>query len=325
MAIGDKRSKGLFIIAVFTIILIGGVYYTNKFLPVAPKKFIFPNHLLFSWLKDNAGIWRFYGGGTAHIDFNFPTHYKILGIEGYDTLRLRRYAELLAASFTGVVPQSYLRSDGVVPNEENGKRKRLFELLGVRYLLDKEDNPKTGSDWHYERFAGDNVHGIWQAGKFQVYERSPVLPRYFLTTKYIVAENDAEIIEKIYDDNFRLETLILEREPEINIIDVSSSLTIPKLLKYDPNQVIFETDVDYNSLLFLSDSYDDDWHVYINNQKVPLLRAHYALRAVAIPAGRHLVSFRYNPMSFKLGMSVSIISIGSLMITSFYYWRRKEF
>src|SRR3989344_2845976 len=93
-------AKVLVVIGIFTLTLVGGVYYTNKFLPTAPKKFIFPDHPLFYWLNNNAGIDRFYGGGTAHIDFNFPTHYKIYTVEGYDTLRLKRYAELLASSFT---------------------------------------------------------------------------------------------------------------------------------------------------------------------------------------------------------------------------------
>ena len=318
-------AKTLIIIGIFTVTLVGGVYYSNKFLPVAPKKYIFPEHLLFNWLVDNAQIDRFYGQGTAHIDFNFPTYYRVYGAEGYDTLRYERYAQLLASSFSGQIPKSYLRSDGVFPNEENGYRKRLFELLGVKYLLDKEDDPKTGQDWHFERFPNDNLEGFWQTGKFQVYKRSPVLPRIFLTTKYQVITSDQEIISKIYDPKFDLKTLILERNPPIEISDEGSKIDIPQILKYEPNEVEIKSNANYNSILFLSDVFDLDWHVFVDNQQTTLLRAHYALRSVAVPKGEHIVSFRYQPRSFYQGLAVSTISIIGLLILSIYFTIKRKF
>ncbi len=325
MKLKKEIFKYIYILGIFTMVLMGGIYYTNKFLPVAPKKFIFPDHPLFYWLKNNAGIDRFYGGGTAHIDFNFPTHYQVYAVEGYDTLRYSRYAELLASSFSGQVPETYLRSDAVVPNEENGYRRRLFDLLGVKYLLDKEDNPKTGLDWHYERFPNDKVSGFWQYDKFQVYLRETALPRIFMTTKYHVAKNDQEIINKIYDSNFNLETLILEQEPPIQITDLASEITVPKVLNYEPNKIVIDFESDYNSLLFISDTYDPDWQVTIDGRKTPLLRAHYALRGVAVPSGFHSVRFNYEPKSFKMGSAVSLASIGGLLIGSLIFWRKKEF
>lgn len=313
------------ILGIFTTILVGGVYYSNKFLPVAPKKFIFPDHLVFKWLQDNLKLNRFYGGGTAHIDFNFPTHYEVFGAEGYDTLRLERYAQLLASSFTGSVPASYLRSDGVFPNEENGKRKRLFEILGVSHLLDKEDNPRTGADWHFERFSGDNVQGLYQLGKFQFYKRQPTLPRIFLTTKYAVAQDDGQIIQKIYDPNFDLKTLILEKEPPLAIPDYAADIVSPEVVKYRPNEVTIKTNVEYNSLLYLSDAYDPDWNVYIDSQKAELLRAHYAMRAVAVPAGDHRIVFRYEPKSFYQGAFVSLSSITALLVLSVYFAKKRKF
>lgn len=323
--LSDRLAKSLFLAGIFTILLVGGVYYTNKFLPVAPKKFIFPDHLIFEWIQQNAGLNRFYGGGTAHIDYNFPTHYQVFGVEGYDSLRFKRYAELLASSYTGEIPSSYLRSDAVLPETENGYRRRLFELLAVKYLLDKEDNPKTGADWHYERFPKDQVTGFWQDGKFQVYTREPVLPRAFLTTKYLVAQNDQEIIEKIYDPNFNLQTLILEEKPPIEIQDSLNEIVLPQLIKYQPNEVTFTTSLDANSLLFLSDVYDSDWHVTIDRQETKLLRANFALRSVAVPAGSHTVTFKYQPKSFYLGAAVSLVSLIIILSLSLDRIKQKKF
>lgn len=320
-----KSGYTIAVFGIFFVTLLGGLYYSNKFLPVAPKSFIYPDHPLFYWLKHSAGLDRFYGGGTAHIDFNFPTHYRVYGAEGYDTLRLGRYAELMASSFSGSVPKTYLRSDGVFPTEENGYRKRLFELLGVKYLLDKEDNPKTGSDWHYERFPNDKVEGFWQYDKFQVYRRVPVLPRVFQTTKYYVAKNDSDIISKIYDPSYDLQRVILETPPNLEISESNEDIIIPKVEKYDPGQVIVSTNSNKNTILFISDAYDKDWNVYIDGKKSQIARADYALRAAGVPGGNHRLVFKYQPKSFELGIWITLSSIVGFVIVSVYFIKKKKF
>ncbi|MDP2632904.1 MAG: YfhO family protein [Candidatus Curtissbacteria bacterium] len=323
--LGSKLAKTIVILGIFTVFLLGGVYYSNKFLPVAPKKFIFPNHLIFNWLLENAGIDRFYGAGTAHIDFSFPIVYEVYGSEGYDTLRYERYAELLASSFTGHVPETYLRSDAVFPTDENGYRKRLLDLLGVKYFLDKNDEPKSDADWHYERFDKDQVFGIWQQGKFQVYQRRTVLPRVFLSSNYIVASNDNEIIDKIYDEKFDLKTLILEKEPSIKIENSESGIILPEIISYESGEVSIKTASDTNALLFLSDVYDKDWNVTTDGQKSELLRTDYALRSVAVPGGEHIITFKYQPRSFKQGAIITSVSLFALSLLSIYWVKKKKF
>lgn len=321
----NKKGKTIAVGAIFSLTLLGGVYFSNKFLPVSPKEFIFPDHIIFNWLKNNAGLYRFHGSGTAHIDFNFPTHYQIYGAEGYDTLRFQRYAELLASGFNGKVPSSYLRSDAVFAEVENGYRKRLFELLGVKYLLDKEDNPRNASDWHYERFPNDKVKGIWQEGKFQVYERESVLPRVFLTTQYKVVKSDEEKISLIYNPDFDLRTLILDEEPPIKIENNSREITIPKIIKYDASEASFETGSTENSLLFLSDVYSKDIVATVDGLKTPVLQTHYALRSVAVQAGKHVVTFRYIPRSFYFGLYVSSSALILLTFIALFTLKNKKF
>ncbi len=315
--------KQAFIYGIFAITMLGGVYYTNKFLPTSPKSFIFPDHPIFSWLQDNAGINRFYGGGTAHIDFNFPTHYKVYGAEGYDTLRIERYSQLLASAATGKVPKTYLRSDGVFPTEENGFRKRLFDLLGVKYLLDKEDSPKNAADFHYERFSNDKVKGIWQQDKFQVFQRETVIPRIFQTTRYLVA-SDEEIINKIYDPQFDLRTLLLESQPPLDIQSSDQSAVEPEIIKYSPGEIIIKTKLDQNSLLFVSDAHDPNWHVKIDGQTTPLLRAHYAFLSAAVPKGEHTVEFYYQSKSFKTGVHITMASLVMLIILGVYTAKKQK-
>ena len=323
--LSSSIAKSLAILGILIVLLTGGVYYSNKFLPVSPKKFFFPDHPIFSWLEENGGIDRFYGQGVAHIDYSFPIHYGVYGAEGYDTVRYQRYAELLASSYNGQVPQTYPRSEAVFPSEENGYRRRLFDLLGIKYLLNKVDDPKNNADWHYEVFDKDQTEGIWQNGKFQIYQRKTVIPRIFLTTNYVVAANDTEIIDKIYDQNFNLKTLVLEKEPNIKIENDNQEITIPDLLNYQPQEISIKTAKDNNSLLFISDVYDKDWAVKVDDKDAELLRADYALRSVAVPQGQHEVTFKYRQKSFEKGVLITGASIITLLLVCLFWIKTKKF
>jgi hypothetical protein len=315
----------LFVVIIFVLTIGGGVYFSNKYLPSAPVKFIFPQHKIFTYLQENAGINRIEGFDTASIDRNFPAVYHLYTPEGYDTLRFARYAELIAASDTGSAPQVYSRSDATLPTKENEYRMRIMDLLGVKYIVDKEDNPKTGKDWHYERFTPDKLHGIWQNGRFQVYERETVLPRYFLTNDYLVEKNDKEIIKKIYNKSYPLKKVILEQFPTLQI-NSNEKLTYDiHLEKYDSNEVVFKVKTSGNAILFLSDSFDSDWQVFVNGKKSKILRADYALRAVEIPKGTARVRFVYTPKSFTVGLTVTMVTIVGLIISAGIAYKKKSF
>ena len=303
------RTKLLkpFIIFCLIITLASFLYSTNKILPFSKKQFFFPDHPVLDFLKSDKELSRFYGIDTAMFATNFASYYRIYSPEGYGVLRLKRYAELIAASKNGEVPNEYERADAVFPALENGYRKRAFDLLGVKYFLDKNDMEEKEWNPEPERFPQDKVELMWQQGKFKIYKRLDAIPRYFQTTNYHI-ETEKEIIRKIYDKNFDLKTLLLEDSPNIPI-ESESNFAVPQLVEYSPNLVKFKTETPYSSLLFISDSYEKGWKAFIDNNKAPILRADYAFRSVAVPEGSHEVVLKYEPKLFSIGILTSFLTL----------------
>jgi hypothetical protein len=66
--------------------------------------------------------------------------------------------------------------------------------------------------------------------------------------------------------------------------------------------------------LILLDSAYPGWTASLDGRSVPWLPANENFRAVAIPAGRHLVTFRYQPASVLVGTIVTVISVISLIV-----------
>lgn len=62
-------------------------------------------------------------------------------------------------------------------------------------------------------------------------------------------------------------------------------------------------------ILFLSDNFYPGWTATIDDQPTPIYRANYTFRAVVVPAGKHEVKFIYQPLSVKLGLIISAVSL----------------
>ena len=67
-------------------------------------------------------------------------------------------------------------------------------------------------------------------------------------------------------------------------------------------------------MLFLSDNYYPGWKAYVDNKEVKIYRANYTFRSIYLPKGDHIITFEYDPMSFKIGYIITLLSVIALII-----------
>lgn len=306
-----RRFLKLFAGGLILIAVVETTYFFNKFQPFTPEKFVFPNHPVFEFLKNQPGENRFFGSGTAYVDTNFATYYRVFAPDGYDSLYVRRYGELIASAVNGRIPEILPRSDARLESGNSFYENRLLDLLGVRFVLDKDDNYKKDWEPDNSKFPPDRYRLVWQLTKWKVYERKTALPRVFLAGNYVVRQGKA-ILNTLYDPKFNLSnTLILEKDPDRRIFSGSGSA---RIVHFSPDRVVVETQSDKPKLLFFSDTYFSGWGATVNGVKTPILRADYTFRAVPVGAGRQMVVFTYNPLSFRLGLLVSSLTFLGVLI-----------
>jgi len=306
----NKCLLSLSSLGIICLVFLNLFYSLQKYNPFSPQKFFFPDHPVLNFLKSKSETPdRFYGVETAHFGDNFASYYQLYAAEGYDALRISRYAELIAAVQTGQVPKEYLRSDALFPKEDSENRRKIFNLLGIKYLLDKDDAATKNWEPQPWKFPEDRYQLIWQKGKWKVYENLEALPRSFLVNNYLVLKNDEEIIKKIFSPDFNpKETVILEEEivDQIKLTNKSSGKV--QFVNYSPNKVVLKVETEGDSLLFFSDSFYPGWKAFVDNEETKIYCANYAFRAITVPIGNHTVIFSYQPISFKIGSLISLLS-----------------
>ncbi|MFZ1371209.1 MAG: YfhO family protein, partial [Ferruginibacter sp.] len=70
------------------------------------------------------------------------------------------------------------------------------------------------------------------------------------------------------------------------------------------------------------------WDVYIDRKKSPYVKANYALRGLAIPAGKHTIDFVFDPASVRIGENISrylhLFSVVFVLLCLFMAWKYRN-
>jgi hypothetical protein len=85
-----------------------------------------------------------------------------------------------------------------------------------------------------------------------------------------------------------------------------SSIT---LAEYKPNYLKYNSTTSKNGIAIFSEIYyDKGWNAYVDGELKPHFRANYVLRGMQIPAGNHVVEFKFEPVVYHLSERIAFTS-----------------
>lgn len=282
----------------------------QKFNPFVPAQAVFPTVPIITTLQQkNMTQSRVWGIDDANSLPNVQTQYHLYSPEGYDPLYPKWYGEFIQVANTGKIVTQFTdatRSDASILSGSvsdfatNANKQKILNLLGVKYILSRTAIPDE------QLLFSDN--GI------SIYENNNALPRTFVTTSYETYASPKSFAQKFFTQKNQ-KTILLSKPIQKNL---TATLTSVKITAYTPNSVSLTTQTNGSALLFLSDTYYPGWKAFINGRETPILMADYAFRAIEIPSGESIVRFSYQPLSFILGATISLIScilIGGVLVS----------
>ena len=179
-----------------------------------------------------------------------------------------------------------LRNFGIL-NKKSGdiKSENILELLRWKYTVDLI----TGSVRKTE---------------------NKTLNRINIYYKYQIETKKENIYEILSSKNFNIfENIILEKEPKYQPT-VKGEYDL-NFLHFDENSIEFECKTTEPAIILYTDNYAKGWKAYnVDNpkQKYDIICADYIYKAISVDKGYHKIRFEYKPMSFVIGMWLSIVS-----------------
>lgn len=179
---------------------------------------------------------------------------------------------------------------------------------------------------------------IYATGSTVIRQLSAPQSRAYLVEQAVLVKSESEAIVRMTAPDFdsSREAVIMADETEFGLssnrpetFPDQPALLTTKIKPVTVNdlasgQVSLTVDSARPGFVILTDTFYPGWEATIDGQPAPIWPANLAFRAVAIPAGEHTVLFNYRPVSFRLGLGVSltslliVVGLGSLTIRNSY-------
>ena len=181
---------------------------------------------------------------------------------------------------------------------------RLYDFLNAKYVIGHKD---VVLDWDKYELAFDGDPQV------NIYRNRNVLPRAFVVHRAQSVENQEQAFAAIHQGDF---------DPAVAVVVENGRTLVPsaagtgqaRIVSYSNNEVRLEASTALPGYLVMSEVYYPGWVVEVDDQPAQLLRADYAFRAVFLSEGSHRVRFSFRPVTWKLGLALSLITWAGLAI-----------
>jgi hypothetical protein len=135
--------------------------------------------------------------------------------------------------------------------------------------------------------------------------------------------NSLKKVSSANEEIIALDSLNTKSEAVINSGDFNvkadtfqkDSIATINLVKKDLTELIYEASTTSKQFAVFSEIYyKDGWNAYIDGESVPYYRVNYVLRGIEVPAGKHKITFKYEPTVIKIGSLLSLLCYALLLI-----------
>ena len=281
---------------------------------------------LIAYLHEGSGLSRFLSATYSTdflkyaLDVNAASEHHLYSPYGYMPPPLKNYVDFILAANRIPASMEYYYFDAMLPYENFSSR--YTNALNVKYIIvpiwaDTLANDPRG------RFVPVKEN---PAIGWRVYENMDVLPRFYMVGTFQIFPDRASVTEAIGQERFDPAGTVLFARTDIHG-DIrqsdcpSSELSGVDVISYEAADITLRTHNQCGGYLASSEVYYPGWDAYIDGVKTTTLEGNLAFRTVYVPAGTHVIRFRYVPYMLYAGTIVSIITVA---FCGFCLWRSKR-
>jgi hypothetical protein len=190
----------------------------------------------------------------------------------------------------------------------------LLDLLNVKYIL-----TSPGGELRDPKLK------LVFRGDLAIYENTRALPRAFAVHRHVVRRGAPAVLAYMGSPGFDMGgEVVLEEDPDPSFLRGVAATAAPPTVtidRYEDDRTDLSVSLAANGWIVQSDAFYPGWKALVDGREAPIVRADCNYRAVAVPAGRHAVSFLFAPPTIPRGWAVTgaglLFTLGGLAALGF--------
>jgi hypothetical protein len=313
LRVKDRVNKSFVGLLVVGIAFVDLVWFGWKLNPTRQPHGLYPQMDSVDFLQEDDSIYRVIRGPLSRKVFppNSLTVYGISDAQGYSPVLIDYYVEFLQ-SIEEEIASSRMVYSLRYPLSTTSP---LLDLLNVKYVVTIDE---PGDEMTALEASKPGLELVYD-GEVKIYENKDVLPRAFFVPSYAVAGDADGALDLLRAEGFDpCSVVILEKEPALSAGTGEANVAGAEveMVEYGPNAVTVEASTPSQGFLILSDLYYEGWRAFVDGVESEVYKADYAFRAVQLGAGEHRVEFVFDPLSFKIGLALSLAASLSMAVAT---------
>ena len=228
-------------------------------------------------------------------DASTSFYHKSIG--GYHGAKLRRYQDLIDFHVRSEI--NFLYKDLSKAASDDSSMSVLLGNLDVINMLNTK---------YFILPTGDDRNSAVPLKNTQANGNA-----WFIKSLKTVASADSEIVALRRIDTKTQAIVNEEFKSEFGSKENYSGEGKVKLLSYEPNDLVYETDTKNEEFAVFSEIYyKQGWNAYLDGELKQYGRVNYVLRGMVVPAGKHKIEFKFEPKTYYTGNTIAMI--GSILL-----------
>lgn len=160
---------------------------------------------------------------------------------------------------------------------------------------------------------------IQQQDNFKYYRFLDFKPRAYLVEEVVEVPDTVKAAELLAAPDFDYwNAAVVIGETELGQGSQLSPTETATVIGRTANSITIQTTAEKPRLLILSDTYYPGWQAKVDDTPVEVLQTNVSLRGVVVPTGTHTITMQFRPLTFYLGLSISLLTVLAALLWAGY-------
>ena len=290
------RARNISVVAL-VLILVNGVFFGLDFNPSVSRIVLSQSDEIVHQLSPNDHD-RIAALGVGTLLPNYGMSLGIRDVRGYESLLVKRVPKFYSFLTGQKSDRHYFFST------MDQQRVQLLQTVGTKRILSTPHYDLQGLKLLRSKFP--YIYAVEGTGRVMISEEVKVVKDGHAALQHILTRKShlETVVESAQGNTIGLQLagFVGNRKEELKQKNKAEwILDLPDLVE-------LRTVTSDPTFLVLRDTYYPGWRAFVDGHEVHIWRTDYLFRGVEVPAGEHTIRFEFSPLSFRVGLVISIIS-----------------